>query len=211
MKENKWKKLMVLNRWITFILLSIFFNETVTYAETSNALNLIKGQVVCIPIYVESSETEIIGADIIIQYSSRMFDIHKISLKGGFLEKYYSLTIGKQINDKISLGIYASSGTCKGSGIIANIYLVCKNNDIEQSKISIQKYLINDQNASGGMLWGDLYNQLNFVSRSSSLHDVINSLQILSGFQSKNRLYDLTGDNRLEINDILQLLLLLTY
>ena len=189
------------------IFMGITLNTISSYAE-STPIDIRKGQIVCIPVYINQQDSNIIGIDFTLSYSSLIFEIGDITLEGGFLEKDYSLTIGKQIKDEVSLGIYASGGIRKGSGIIANIYFECKRFENNHFNVSIKKYQVNDLSANGGLVWDNINeNQLEFAIKKCTLKDLINNLQILCGIQSMSKWIDMNGNNVAEMNDVLRLMM----
>jgi len=188
--------------------IKMLYVPTYSYADIAQPTDIREGQIVCIPIYLDQQDIDIIGIDITIHYSSLFLVFSKISLRGGFLEREYSLTIGNQITDEISLGIYATGGIRKGTGSIAKLYFICKGNHNDQGNISIKKFLVNDLYAKGGLVWKNFCStQLDFAVKKCTLADVINGLQILIGFQSITNWVDMNGNEWPGIDDVLQLII----
>jgi len=184
----------------------IIMFSSIAHADTTQPIQTRENQILCIPVFLNHQEKDIIGIDLTIHYESLFLEIDKITLIGGFLEKAYSLTIGNQITDKISLGIYATGGIRKGKGIIATLYFICKESRVDSVEVSIQKFLVNDLSANGTMVWNNNYTrQLDFSVTECSIMDVIQGLQILSGFQSSDGWLDMNGSGLPGMDDVLQL------
>ncbi|KPA17768.1 secreted protein containing Cellulosome anchoring protein, cohesin region domain protein [Candidatus Magnetomorum sp. HK-1] len=202
------KKLILL---IAIQLFAIFKMSSIdSFATTFPKVEIRKGQLICIPVYINQLDEDIIGLDLAISYSSQMFEIKNVSLNGGILETNYSLTVGDQIKDKLYIGIYASNGVLRGKGNIIQIWLLCKQSHQKQSDIRINKYVCNDIRANGGFFNNNDYeNMTQFIVMPVTLKDIIYALQLLSGIQSDKHLIDMTGDGVIGMNDILRLMKIL--
>jgi len=213
--HNKILDIINMNKMVNIIFLNFLLCFILRIDSYSNELPKIevKQGSLSIPIYIDQQEPGIIGVDITVTYNKNKFNLIGANIKGGILEKHYSINSGTLKDGEISLGIYAINNIVSGSGIIAFIDLYCIGQINTTSNIVITKYLCNDNNAKGGIYVNNsFYNKLDMVIQPFELEDIIDGLKVLTGIEI-NQYNDSVGivQNKYSIKDTLKALRFISF